>query len=85
MRIKVKSDDGKKINLIFPTWFVFSDLGARIAAKVISRNAEPHEFNLSGKDLSRLMAELRKIKKKYGRFELVDVQSAEGDTVKIVL
>jgi hypothetical protein len=31
------------------------------------------------------MAEVRKIKKKYGRFELVDVQSAEGDIVKIVL
>jgi hypothetical protein len=31
------------------------------------------------------MAMMRKIKKKYGRFELVDIQSADGDIVKIVL
>ena len=85
MHIRIKSNDNKNINLLLPTSLVLSDLTAVIAAKAINKKAETKECQISSKDLCRLMAEMRKIKKKYGHFELVDIQSADGDIVKIVL
>lgn len=41
--------------------------------------------NLSAKQLDALFAEFRRIKKKHGRWELVDVESSNGDLVKIIL
>ena len=85
MRIRIKSKDEKNINLVLPTSLVLSDLTALIAANAINKKAETKECKISSRDLCKLMAAMRKIKKKYGRFELVDIQSADGDIVKIVL
>jgi hypothetical protein len=88
MRLKIHSDDNKNINIALPSWMVFSDLTAAIAARIIRKHqkAEGEDgWFPSRKDLCRIMKELRKLKKKYKHLDLVDVQSADGDMVKIVL
>ncbi|MFA7673152.1 MAG: hypothetical protein WCY62_04785 [Clostridia bacterium] len=87
MRIQIHSDS-KNINLVLPSWMVFSDLTAAIAAKVIRKHDKDEKddgYLPSRRDLCRIMRELRKYKRKYGHLDLVDVQSADGDIVKIVL
>ena len=90
MRIQIHSDS-KNINLVLPSWLVFSDLTAAIAAKVIRKQDKEEKeesddgYLPSRRDLCRIMRELRKYKRKYGHLDLVDVQSADGDKVLIRL
>ncbi|HOD93632.1 MAG TPA: hypothetical protein PLT91_07190 [Clostridia bacterium] len=85
MRIQIKSKDEKNINLLLPTSLVLSNLTAVIAASAINKKIDKKDCEISSRDLCKLMAVMRKVKKKYGRFELVDIQSSDGDIVKIVL
>jgi len=84
VRIKIKSDD-KNINLYFPTRLLLNKLTARIAANAINSNSETNNLKLSAKDLEKIFAEINRIKRKYPKLELVNVESASGETVVISL
>ena len=83
MRIRVRSD-GRNIRLALPTRLIFSKwfikLGLRIGSKYSGQKQE-----LPPEAVDALCTEIRRIKKKHGSWELVDVRSAEGDTVQITL
>ena len=86
MQIKIKAkDENKNINILLPTSLVFSNLSAIIAHKAITNKVEKEQFSISRKDLARLMWMLRSFKKKYGKLELVDIESSDGDIIKISL
>lgn len=86
MQIKIKAkDENKHINILLPTSLVCSNLTAIIAHKAITSKVEKEQFSISRKDLARIMWMLRSLKKKYGKLELVDIVSADGDIVKISL
>ena len=84
MRIRAHSGD-YRINLLLPTNLIFSDLMATLGGIVGTKYAGVAMDHVSPQQLRKLFRELRKIKRKYGSWELVDIQSSEGDIVKVVL
>lgn len=83
MRIRIRSAE-KNMNLILPTRLLFS----RPVMKLIRFSSrywdEDYLNNLSPEAIDVLFAEFRRIKNRYGSWELVNVESADGETVQIV-
>lgn len=84
MKIKIKSE-GKNINLVFPTRLLVNRFTASIGAEVINENSGSGDMEINAKDLQKLFNEINRIKRKYPKLVLVDVESANGDIVKITL
>lgn len=84
MRILVK-DDEHTIRLWLPTALIFSSLTAEIAAHCMRKYVKDPRVNLTSRQLRALFAEMRRIRHRHGSWELVDVQSADGEKVKIIL
>ena len=84
MRIKVKASGARQFTIALPTGMVFSPtlihLWLRIGRKYASEvpDISPH-------DLRAICKAAKQIKRRYGRYELVSVESAQGDLVKITL
>ena len=84
MKIRVK--DGKhNINLWLPNWLVFGKLTERISVAALKYYVSDDLERIPPEKLSVLFAEMRRIKQKYGSWDLVDVQSVDGTMVKIIL
>lgn len=84
MRIRIKGD-GVDVNLVLPTGLLIGKTVIRIANTIGRRYATEALEGIPPETLERLCAELRRVKKKHGSWELVDVESASGEIVKIVL
>lgn len=84
MKIIVKSQE-HNIRLGFPTAWLFGRGSAFLAEKLGRKYAPETMENIPPDAIPILCAELRRIKKKYGSYDLVEVESAEGDYVKIQL
>lgn len=82
MRISVHGN-GQNITLSLPTNLIFSKLVLKLVLKN-NRHASKLE-HLPPHAMDALVGELRRIKKKYGSWELVEVDSANGEHVKIIL
>ena len=84
MRIHVK--DGKRnIRFWFPTGFIFSSITAEIAALTLRKYVNDPHVNLSSKQLRVLFAEMRRIKQRHGSWELVNVEGARGEIIKVII
>lgn len=84
MRIRVHSE-GFNLNLLLPTNLIFSDFMASIGGHVGAKYAGDAMKGMTPAQLRRLFREFRKIKRKYGSWELVDIQSSCGDIIKVIL
>lgn len=91
MRIQIKDGD-RNFSLVLPTNLIFSKGSAwlcrSIGMKYVARSeneAEAAMFYITDEALEGLFAELRRVKKRYGSWELVDVESSSGEKVKITL
>lgn len=84
MKIRVKSDD-VNLNLVLPTRLLIGKTVVKLANTIGRRYAAEALEGISPEALEILCAELRRIKKKYGSWDLVDVQSADGGMVQIIL
>lgn len=82
MRVLVNNGE-HNIRILLPTRLVFSRLTALIGGVAIEKYAP--ECSLSLQQIDAVFAEFRRIKSKYGRWELVDVQSSNGQTVNVIL
>jgi len=82
MRIVIHSH-GHRINLRLPTGWLLNRLTARIAAKAI--NGDRDEPILGEESLYALLQGMKKIRRDYRGLTLVEVDSAEGDQVRITL
>lgn len=81
MKISIK-ENGKKFTLIFPTAFLATKTGLRIAMKSAGRSVD--KDRLAGQ--SRELREAIKIcKKNFGNMELVHIESEDGSGVSITL
>lgn len=83
MKIQIKAQ-GKGLTLRLPTWLLLS----RGAARLLRRTCHGHTEilkSLPPQALPAFFAELRRIKKKYGHWDLVEVESADGACVHIRL
>ena len=84
MRIRVVSQN-HNINLVLPTRLIFSPGLVRFGLKIAKRFAPKEMENIPIESAVVICRELIKIKKKYGRYELVEVHSADGEHVSIIL
>ncbi|NLV99325.1 MAG: hypothetical protein GX034_05970 [Clostridiaceae bacterium] len=88
MHIQIRSEEDKKINLRLPNSLLTSKLLLRLASGRISRSEDP-ETQKTRTMMMEIMPDLkqsiRKTKKKYGKFTLVEVESQDGEHVKITL
>lgn len=84
MKIIVRSQE-HNIRLGIPTDWIFSRGSAFLAEKLGRKYAPESMAQIPPDAIPVLCAELRKIKKKYGAYELMEVESADGQYVKITL
>lgn len=84
MRIQIKSDE-KNLNIVLPTKLMFGRWVVYLANTVGRRYAGEHMNAVSPEALESLFAEFRRIKDTYGKWELVNIESSTGETVKIIL
>ena len=84
--MKILIDSGSRsLSLRLPTGLVFSRLGAGVASLAV-RNRAPDAVNtIPPEAVFALFEELRRAKRKYGEWELVDVVGSKGEHVKILL
>ncbi|MEA4832158.1 hypothetical protein SDC9_121532 [bioreactor metagenome] len=86
MRIYVKSNDGKKFTLLFPSCLIFNDITASIGAKALNKHINMDiDLKLNAHDMRKLIRMLNRMRRKYPDMYLVDIESADGDIVKIKL
>ncbi len=79
MYIKIRAE-GKRFTLPLPN-FLF-DLGAWGMGIALKKNTD---IPLTKEQLRQLVSALKEAKRTYGSLTLVDVETAQGDIVKIVL
>lgn len=84
MRIQIKSAE-KNLNIVLPTKLIFGRWVVFLANTVGRRYAGEHMDAISPDSLNTLFAEFRRIKDRYGKYELVDIESSDGEKVKIIL
>jgi hypothetical protein len=84
MRIVVKAEGARRIFMALPTGLVFSPTMISLWLRV-GRKYSPEVPNISKQDLRAICKAVKQVKSRYGRYELVTVESGEGDLVKITL
>ena len=84
MKIRVQSQD-TNINLILPTALVFSRGSAWLANHVGRKYSGNAMDQIPPEALKLLFAEFRRIKRKHGSWKLVEIDSSEGDHIRIEL
>ena len=84
MKIRIQEKD-RNFTLRIPTALIFSRFTAKLTSRAACKYAPDALANISPEHLEALMAELGRIRKKLGRWELVEVESADGTYIKITL
>jgi len=84
MKIHVKSGN-HNLRLYLPTGLIFSKTIARLGCRFGLKYAGDAMRNISPEALEALFAEFRRIKHKHGSWDLVDIEGADGQIVKIIL
>lgn len=88
MKIKVKSSEGR-FSFLFPTRFIVNSL----TLKFVKNHFLEHrpcdtvksEKRLTWRQRRQLASELKRIKRKYKNWVLLEVESSDGEYVKITL
>ena len=84
MRIRIKSDE-RNLNIVLPTKLIFGRWIVYLANTVGRKYAGEQMAAISPEALDALFKEFPRIKDHYGKWELVDIQSSDGESVKIIL
>lgn len=84
MRITVKAGGARRIFIAMPTGLIFSPAMVSLWLR-ISRKYTPEVPNISYRDLRAICKAIKQTKRRYGCYELVTVESGQGDLVKITL
>jgi hypothetical protein len=88
MKITVKTDN-RRIAVWIPNFLLnshhFLAFGYWFTKKTSGRYSPQPMPNLSATQLKPLCRELKRIKKRYGSYELIEVHQSEGDHVQIML
>ena len=76
-------EEEKDIRLTIPNGVIFNKLGAMITGRVIEENTQ--ENTITKEQLKRLMKEIKRYVKQFGHFDLVDIETSDGEIIKITL
>ena len=87
MKIDIKSNEGKRIFFWFPTRLILNRLTVSIAVAFLNKeNSENGGPKLTVRQLMPLVREIhRQRRRRDEKWVLVDVQSSDGEKVRIVL
>jgi len=83
MKIKVRSD-AQNFTLLLPTRLIFSKTILKFGLRVGKKYSDQVP-DIPPEAVNALCNEIRRIKKTHGSWELVDVQSGDGEHVQIIL
>ena len=83
MRIRVHSGKGD-LSLVLPTRMIFSKTLVKFGIRMGKRYSD-NVPDLPPAAIDALCDEIHRIKKQYGSWKLVELHSADGDTVTIIL
>jgi len=84
MKILIKSGS-QNLRIRIPTGLVFSPIVARLGCRYGLQYAGDAMKDISPEALAALFAEFRRIKKKHGSWDLVDIVCTDGSLVKVTL
>lgn len=84
MRVQIKGG-GRNIKITLPTRMIFNKAVVRVASRTGRKYVSETMEHIPPEALEALFTELRRIKKRYGCWNLVDIVSADGKIVKISL
>ena len=84
MKIEIKGNR-HNLNLKIPNGVVFNRFSLRIAASAGRKYAPEAMAGIPPEAVEVLLRELMRIQKKHGPWELVEVNSADGDVVRVIL
>lgn len=89
MKIHIRAE-GHKFWIALPTCLLLSKavvkLGLRLARRIEPENGKGKDsIPLSDDQILRICAEIKRVKRRTGRWVLVDVQSADGECVRITI
>lgn len=84
MKITIKGDGHHSLHIIIPTWIVSSPTLISLSLR-IARKKCPHVPYISRNTLKMLRSSIKETKRRYRHYELVNIESNDGDLVKIVL
>ena len=84
MKILIKSGS-QNLRIRIPTGLVFSPIVARLGCRYGLQYAGDVMKDISPEALAALFAEFRRIKKKHGSWDLVDIVCTDGSLVKVTL
>lgn len=88
MRIYVKSPGSRTINIVLPTRLILNNLTATIGTKQINKyigENTQEAVSISPQEVRKFIRLIHQLKKKYPNWYIVDVESADGEIVKIKL
>lgn len=84
MKILIKSGS-QNLRIRIPTGLVFSPIVARLGCRYGLQYAGDAMKDISPEALAALFAEFRRIKKKHGSWDLVDIVCTDGSLVRVTL
>lgn len=84
MRVRICTNQ-HNLTLLFPTALVFSRATVWLANTVGRNYASDALDHIPPEAMEELFAEFRRIKKRYGRWELVEICSAGGERIEVIL
>lgn len=82
MKIYIKSEE-KHFSIIFPTAMLLNRCVSAILLKSLKKKCA--DITLTRRDLVELIKALKHYKRKHGALELVNIKSADGETVIITV
>lgn len=83
MKIEVRGE-GHHIKIPIPGWLLYSRLGIRLSLRSF-RSGMSFLGDISDKDVEHLLREIGRYRKKHGSWELVHVETADGELVSIIV
>ena len=84
MRILIESQE-KNLHIPIPDFLLSPKLVPFLVEKMGKKYSSEMLMRIPPEALDRIFRELRSIKKKHGTWELVDIESACGDKIRIIL
>ena len=84
MRIQITSKQ-RKYGVSIPNRLIFNGITVRIACAAANKEIVYADDKISPAVMNTLFSELNRIREKHGSWSLVQVESADGDTIEITL
>ncbi|MGN1002915.1 MAG: hypothetical protein ACI4PC_09100 [Oscillospiraceae bacterium] len=82
MRILVKEAEGRGVNIVLPSRLVLNSLSARAAASLVSRKTG---VSIPGSAAAEMIRAINRFRRRHPDWCLVEVDSADGERVRIKL